>query len=286
MRCVKTHVRVLRLAVIGITIAAPVSIATADKPNDPSDTSSRFVLSQSETEAAYLQGIVAAKEGKPAAAILEDVQRQPIWVAKKHGPAKGCSVWFTTLAGANVRIRGHQSWRNDTRADRAVVTLEPNASISLDFDVTLRSLPENPRVAWQNDLSADSADVRVERFELLDDRGHKIVLKPAPSTTIRAEELRDFHNTDWSLVSGSEVAYSLPSLEFSPDSERPNYVAYYRLRAALRDAQGKARISPEAREIRLVIVTRTGQMEARYPLPALSVQTAAANQVARWETQQ
>src|SRR6266540_4343107 len=222
-------------ALTAVCLAASASLALADKQPAQSVIPACFLLSSSDAEAAVQQGLAAAKEGKTAALLLEDVRRQPSWTAKRKGPARGCSVWFTSLGGAYLRLRGLRSWE-ESKDDNLRELLPKDGTMidHLDFVVLLKSVPQSARSLL--DDTADSADVRVVRFEISDDRGNRIVVMPGPAPNLRPDDLDNTRSQDPDSFGGlrtqqrEEVLYTLPSQQFTTISTLPHLESRYMIR--------------------------------------------------------
>jgi hypothetical protein len=232
-----------------------------------------FVLSRAEAETAVEKGISAAREGKRATVLVEDVRKEPLWVEGKRGPARDCSVWFTSLAGANLRLKAHYRWMQDQNCELADLLPDDGIAVeTIDFDILLKSTARGANSSGQIHSHGDPSDVMVERFVISDDRGNVLTLLPGREPNLYPEEIKEVialagrpHSHSRAKPS-QEVLFTAASLDFEPNAPRPHVQARYVIHTSILDPQGKPRISRDARKIRLSIFTRTGRMDVSYSL--------------------
>lgn len=257
-----------------------------------------FVLSPGDVEAAIKRGEDTAKKGQKLQSLTDKYSRKPHWVRGKKGTVHESRVWCSSLDGTGISLESYRAAsKYETLRIPDFLRKSGGHLNTLDFEVVLTSAPKLPQVAqngivWSGFKAADEADVRVEKFVLSDDRDHFFEANEGATsgtdssgsvTESGISAIPKYTEVTNANVSVSANAYGTGGhsyaqaygygsatstrFEYVPWSQQhPYFQARYRVCFSLFDKDGKPRISRDAKEIVLRIVTANGEQDVTYLL--------------------
>jgi hypothetical protein len=268
--------------------------ASQTKPPDTEQIHTAFKISPDQVNAAVKLGEDTFRKKRKMETFVDRYRQNPQWTRGKRGRSHESYVWALSFEGLPLSVEAYRkaSLYEDLKIPEKLRG-EGGYLNSLRFSVSLNSISKVARNIFQGNRDADERDVKVIKFVLSDDKGNNIMAsegstegeQTSGSMTFSGVAVRPEYgrsNTFSSAsgtatgaggtVSGTATGYSTSTYRrFRYEAwsvERPYYSASYIVEFPLFDEEGKPKISREARQIFLRVITESGELTATYKLPS------------------